>query len=295
MGTINLDDLEVFVAVADSGSFSAGASRLRLPRSSVSRAIARLEEAAGSRVLYRTTRKVALSTAGRALYENVLPEIVKLRRSLGTLPDQDEEPSGRLRMTASLNCEIELGEAIARYLSRYRAVEVEVHLTNDYVDLVAEGIDLALRYATRRLKDSSLTARKLCGAPVQLFAAPSYLARQGTPRRPQDLDRHEWVVHNRKPDLRLEGGGRPVNVVARGRVRCDDFALVRAALVNGCGIGYLEAVFAEADLAAGKLVRVLPRWHCVISDLWALWPGGRQPPRKVTAFLEVLEQVLAKP
>jgi len=292
MGTVDLNDLSMFVAVVETASFTAAAGRLGLPKSSVSRAIARLEDAMGVRVLHRTTRKVAPSTAGKALYEKVRAEIAALRRSVRELPELEEEPSGRVRVTASLNFETFLAEVVARFVSRYRAVEVDLRITNDQVDLVAAGIDLALRFSTKRLKDSSLNARKLGPAGVQLFASPSYLARCGTPRTPRELDRHEWVVFRPATELRLEGDGPAATIVTRGRIVCDDMAFVRAALVNGCGIGYLDAPFAESDVAAGKLVRILPRWSSPISNLWAVWPGARQLPRKVAAFLDLVVETL---
>src|SRR6185295_11403085 len=133
MATIALDDLGVFVSVVETASFSRAASRLGLPKSSVSRAIARLENATGAPVLYRTTRQVALSTAGRALYERVRSQIASLR-------DATSDLSGFF------------ADVVDRFMGRYPAVEVDLRLTNEYVDLVGEGIDVALRFATRRLK-----------------------------------------------------------------------------------------------------------------------------------------------
>ena len=122
------------------------------------------------------------------------------------------------------------------------------------------------------LDDSTLTVRRLGPSSVAMYASPSYLARRGTPKTPKDLERHEWVVYSRRTELRLEGGGRPVTVPTRGRIRCDDFAFLRAAMVQGCGIGYLPPYVADDDLATGRLVRVLPRWQSPISNAWAVWP-----------------------
>jgi DNA-binding transcriptional LysR family regulator len=142
------------------------------------------------------------------------------------------------------------------------------------------------------LKDSTMHARKLCAADAQLYASPAYLARKGTPRTPRDLDRHEWVVYRRKTELRLEGGGPACVVLTRGRIVCDDFTFLRAALVNGCGIGYLGSFRLDDDVAAGRLVRVLPQWNSPISDLWAVWPGPAKLPRKVLALLDTVTETL---
>jgi DNA-binding transcriptional LysR family regulator len=181
MGTVDLNDLGVFVAIVECAGFSAAASRLGVPKSSVSRAIARLETVMGLPLLHRTTRRVTTSTAGKALFEKVVPEIASLRDSVSELPELAEEPSGRLRITIVADMNDYLGDVIARFARRYRPIEVEVRLTNDYVDLVAEGIDVALRFATKPFKDSSLTARKLGPSSVQLYAPPSHLA-AGEPR-----------------------------------------------------------------------------------------------------------------
>jgi DNA-binding transcriptional LysR family regulator len=292
MGTVDLNDLGVFVTVVETASFSRAASRLGLPKSSVSRAIARLEAATKASVLHRTTRKVALSTAGRALYEKVRAQVVSLRHAADDLPEASEEPSGRLRVTTVGDASEFFADVVARFVGRHPSVQIELHLTNQYVDLVAEGIDLALRFSTRGLKDSTLNARKLSPASLQIFAAPSYVARRGMPRTPRDLERHEWVVHRNAPTVRLEGGGPPHTITTRGRIECNGFAFLRSALVGGCGLGLLDPSEAEGAVAAGRLVRVLPQWSCVVANLWAIWPGPRQPPRKVSAFLDVVMEAL---
>jgi DNA-binding transcriptional LysR family regulator len=294
MATIDLSDLGVFVAVVETASFSRAASRLKLPKSSVSRAIARLEQAVGGHVLYRTTRQVRLSTAGRALYERVRAQIASLRDATSELPELSEELSGKIRVTSVVDlCEF-FADVVDRFVGRYPAVQVDFHLANEYVDLVDTGIDLALRFSTRRLKDSTLNARKLWPAFVQLYASPTYLARQGTPRTPRDLEQHNWVVHRHASTLRLEGGG-PMVVVdtrAQGRIECNDFAFLREGVLRGWGIGILGPYQAEPHVSSGKLVRLLPKWWCMTSHLWAIWPGPRQPPRKVSAFVDTLLETL---
>jgi DNA-binding transcriptional LysR family regulator len=292
MGTINLNDLGVFVAVVETASFSEAAKRLKVPKSSVSRAVVRLESAMGARVLHRTTRHVAPSTAGRALFEKVRTDIASLRDSLGDLPELEEEPAGRIRVSAPESIRSFLAEVVGSFIARYRRVEVEMCISNEHVDLVSQGFDLALR-ATRKMKDSSLTARRLCYATLYAFASPSYVARQGMPRTPRDLSHHEWVVFSRQKTDRMESDEGTVEVVQRGRMTCDDFGFMRDALVQGCGIGYLPPHMAEADIAAGRLVRVLPKWRLPPNPCWAVWPGTRQLPRKVSAFLEMVVAGLA--
>jgi DNA-binding transcriptional LysR family regulator len=296
MGTVDFNDLAVFTIVVETASFSAAAARLRLPKSSVSRAIARLEDGAGVRLLNRTTRRVVPSTAGKALYDKVHTDIASLRTAVGDLPDLKDAPSGRIRVTSVVDMAGFFAKVVAQFVARHPSMEVDLRLTNDNVDLISEGIDVALRFSTVRFKDSSLSARKLCSNDIELFASPTYLTRKGVPRTPDDLDRHEWVVYRRKTDLLLENGRQKTSVTTRGRITCDDFTFLRAALVNGCGIGYLGAYQAEEDITAGRLVRVLPDWTSPISSLWALWPGPRELSRRAGAFLDsVLDTLRTHP
>jgi DNA-binding transcriptional LysR family regulator len=172
METIDLGLVEAFTAVARSASYSAAARTLGVPKSSVSRAIARLEEQLGVVLLHRTTRRVALSTAGAALFERVVPNLTALREALGDLPEQEQEPSGELRITASVDFGVAaLADLAAAFTLRYPAIKLDVRLTNRMVDVVAEGFDVALRIA-ERMADSSLSARKAMPLAGHLFAAP---------------------------------------------------------------------------------------------------------------------------
>jgi len=292
MATVALDDLAVFVAVAETGSFSAAATRLGLPKSSVSRAIARLEASTGVALVHRTTRHVALSTAGSALLERVAPQITSLRECVAALPELEEGPSGVLRITSPTDFgNAVLAEVVARFVARYPAVEVDARVTNQVLDLVAEGIDLAVRISTRRLKDSTLMARRLGPISLQLFAAPSYLSRRGTPRTPRDLDDHDWVRLRGLTQVRLEGPS-TVTSTPTGHVVADDVTFILASVVQGAGIGVLPVFYADPAVAAGELVRVLPRWNIHSGDLWLVTPAGRRQPRKVTAFVEFFIEAL---
>jgi len=287
MGTIDLNLLRAFVAVAETSSFSAAAKKLELPKSSVSRAIAALESRMKVRLVHRTTRSVALSTAGTSLYERVAPILATLDGCVGTLPELESQPSGDLRVTASIDfAPAVLAEIVARFVARYPSVHVEVRVTNTYVDLVAEGIDVALRISGKALKDSSLVARRAGSIALGIFAGPTYLARRGTPRTPRDLDGHDWVIAPRPESIRLESSGETVHVTPRGRIACDDMSFAHEAVRAGGGIGLLPMFLADADVASGELVRVLPRWNTVSGILWIVSPNAAHEPRKVTAFRE---------
>ncbi|MEW5848978.1 MAG: LysR family transcriptional regulator [Myxococcota bacterium] len=290
---MDLNLLAAFVTVAETASFSEAARRLRLPKSSVSRRISALESTMGVRLLHRSTRHVALSTAGAALYERVAPQLASLQQSLRDLPELEEEPSGRLRVTATVDWGVTvLAEVVTRFVARYPAVQVELSLSSELVDLVGGGFDVALRISRHRLKDSTLMARSVGPLAMQLYASPSYLARRGTPRTPRDLEEHSFVVFRSLGRLRLEGPTGSAVIDLHGRVMADDMFFVRESVRTGAGVGLLPRFLAESDVTTGALVNVLPRWHTSMTSLWIVTPAARHVPRKVTAFRDMVLDAL---
>ncbi|QRK08198.1 LysR family transcriptional regulator [Archangium violaceum] len=281
---MDLNLLGLFVAVAETGSFSAAARKLGLPKSSVSRGVASLEASVGAQLLHRTTRHVSLSTAGAALYERAAPLLASLREAVGTLPEREEAPSGKLRITAPNDMGATfLPEVIARFTARYPSVIVDCRLTNLNVDLVAEGFDLALRASGAKLADSSLMVRRLGTIDVQLFASPTYLARRGTPRTPEDLAHHDFVAFRGRKYLDELGLSEK-----NARVLADDMLFMREAVKAGVGIASLPTFLAQADVTSGQLVRVLPRYTQRSTTLVLLYPRTQHVPRKVSAFRDFL-------
>lgn len=289
---MDLNLLTVFEAVARTSSFSAAASELRIPKSSASRGIARLEGELGVQLLFRTTRKVSLSAAGTALYDRVTPLLRSVKAALGALPEREEAPSGTLRVTAPVDLGVLfLAEVVTRYTARYPGVSVDVTLTGRVVDLVAEGFDVALRVAAR-LADSSLIVRRAAPILFHLFASPVYLARRGTPRSEDELGEHDWVVfRGGQQNLRVPGP-RPAPSAGAARIVCDDLLFVRDAVRAGAGVGLLPTFVAEGDVLTGRLVRVLPRFERPAGHLHIVTPAARHVPRKVTAFRDLVLEML---
>ncbi|WP_224243887.1 LysR family transcriptional regulator [Hyalangium gracile] len=293
MATIDLNLMHAFVAVHDTGSFSRAAERLGVPRSTVSRAVATLEESLGVRLFHRTTRKVSTTTAGVSLYDRVAPSVSSLVESLAELPEREEEPSGTLRVTSTVDLgTIVLAEAVKRFTTRYPNTQVEVYLSNTLVDLVRDGFDLALRISLKAMRDSSLVARKVGPVAVQLYASPAYLARRGTPRTPEELQSHDWIGFRGAPPILQVAPGSMADVNARTRVTCDDMFFAREVLKAGAGIGMLPSHMADVEVAAGTLVRVMPRWVSSTGAVYLVHPGRKHLPRKVTAFSELVRELL---
>jgi DNA-binding transcriptional LysR family regulator len=292
MATIDLNLTRAFVAVHETGSFSAAAERLQVPRSTVSRAVAALEAELDLLLFHRTTRKVSTSREGHALYARVAPSLEALERSLREVPAADESPSGTLRVTTTVDIgSVILAEAVARYIARYSAVSVEVRLTTALIDLEKEGFDLALRVAPRKRRDSALVSRKLGEIVLQLYASPSYLARHGEPQSVADIAEHAWVDFHGSPPLRASASKRDV-IPTKTRVKSDDMFFCREVLRQGGGLGTLPSFIADADVTAGRQVRVLPRWVAYTGTAFLVQPSRKHVPSRVTAFRDLLLEML---
>jgi DNA-binding transcriptional LysR family regulator len=281
---VDLNLLPWFVAVAEAKSFAAAAIQLGVRRSSVSRGVAGLERELGVQLFSRTTRRVALTTGGEALYAKAAPQLQALKDTLGGMAERGQTPAGTLRVSAPIDLgAFVLAPLLDAFSRRFPGIQLEVRLTNRPVDLVADGLDAALRIATRRLSDSTLVARKLSALTLHLFGSPGYLAEAGKPKRPADLAGHAWVRFGRGalPAWAPKAG-------ASSRVSGDDILFVREAVKGGLGLGLLPAFLCEEEVAAGRLVRILPRLSAGAGALYLVHPPSRHVPRKVIALRDFL-------
>ncbi|WP_437730719.1 LysR substrate-binding domain-containing protein [Sorangium sp. So ce1335] len=282
-----LDEIAAFARVAELGSFTAAAAQLGVPKSTVSRAVTRLEEGLKVRLLQRSPRAVALTEAGRRFFGDVAPHIAGLRDAAQALDAYQGQPQGLIRLSAPPDSgDPFLGEMLVEFGARYPLLAVEVDLSSRQVDLLREGFDVALR-ASRELPDSSLVARKLHDSDVQLFASPSYIARRGLPRAMDELADHERVVFlpsARRGQWPLDHADAVRDAMATGRIATDNFQLIRSVLRAGGGIGPLPRLLAAPDLASGRLVHVLPEWSQRAGTLYLVYPSARHVPRNVAVF-----------
>lgn len=290
---LDLNDLRVFVRVVDRGAFARAARELRVPTSTVSRTVARLEERVGARLLQRTSRSVTATSEGRALYASVSEAVGALERAAHTLEPATRTPKGILRMTApaEIACTF-LADVVVAFSERYPNVQVEVSLTNRAVNLVDEGYDMAVR-AAARLADSSVIAKKLGDLEHGLFASPRYLEAHGVPNVPAELAEHRCVAFRAK-DLervwKLSDDRRTLDVQVRARIGADDFSYVRATVIAGGGIGLMPRLVCAKDEAAGRLVRVLPSFHAKGAGLYVMYAASTHVPARVTAFRSFVAQ-----
>ncbi|MET0391391.1 MAG: LysR substrate-binding domain-containing protein [Polyangiales bacterium] len=295
MATIDLNLLRAAVRVHETGSFTAAARKLGVPRSTVSRAVSALEEVLGAELFKRTTRSVKTTRYGLALFERVDPALRDLEGVLSEVPARADEPAGTLRVTTTPDiAQILLAPVIARFTTRYPDVNVELQLSAELVDLTQQDIDVALRVTRGKLADSALIARKLGVMHLRQYAAPSYLARRGTPKSPTDLQTHDWVGFEGIASIPLP---RRVNKTrARRSISCNDMFVLRELLRAGTGIGMLPTFLADADVASGALVRVLPRWVEHTGHVYLVYPSRKHTPSRVVLFRDyVLEALRTRP
>jgi DNA-binding transcriptional LysR family regulator len=280
---MDLNLLPLFVAVAEAPTFTAAAQRLGLPRSSISRSIASLEKTLGVALFSRTTRRVSLTTAGTALLARVGPQLAELDEALGSVPEREQAPSGEIRISVSNDLGAEVLPSLATaFVRRHRGVRLDVRVNNRKVDLVAEGFDAALRIVADRLPDSSLVGRRLSRIDAQFYAAPTHLARYGVPRTNKEAAAQPWVVFR---GIALPGGmttSQPASLV------CDDMLFLRDAIRSGAGLGLLPWFLAREDVAAGRLVRVLPKITLAGGVLYFVHPPARHVAPKIVALRDWL-------
>ncbi|WP_342616148.1 LysR family transcriptional regulator [Rhodoferax sp. GW822-FHT02A01] len=296
MEQLNPNDLLIYARVADSGSFSKAAERLGLPKSTVSRRVSFLEEQLGERLMVRSTRRSSFTEFGLQLLEHARQVAAEVDAVAALREHRQVQPTGRLRVSMPSEVAVYLLEdMLAAFSAMHPGVSLEMDLSPRRVDLLAEGFDIALRFGVLQ-DDATLVARKLATMTNGLYASPAYLTEHGTPRTPQDLEKHRGLLllkRNNEPliwtlqkdDQRWEGAP-PSSFAANS-----PDMLVRMA-TRGSGIVAVPDRFAQALVKRGKLRRVLSAW-CLPSDAaWAVFVGRRLMPAKTRAFIEMLQAAL---
>jgi DNA-binding transcriptional LysR family regulator len=289
---MELDGITVFVKVVQAGSFTQAARVLGMPNATVSAKVARLEKRLGVTLIQRTTRKMHVTPAGRRYLERCLRGLAELEAGEAELETASHAPNGVLRVTAPADIAHSiLPDVVRRYLEACPAVSVEMIVTNRAVDLVAEGVDVAIRAG--RLRDSTLIARKFIPAQGGLWATPAYLKRVGEPEQPRELANYDCVLFSTLAGhtLTLSDGKRSVELPLKSRVAADDLESVKAFVLASDGIGMLTDYLAREAARTGKLVRVLPKWTWGGGHFSLVYPAQRFVSPKVQAFVTMaLEQ-----
>ncbi|HMN43533.1 MAG TPA: LysR family transcriptional regulator [Povalibacter sp.] len=289
----SLTDIAIFVKVVELSSFTAAAEALDMSQPVVSKAVTRLEEKLGVRLLNRTTRRLSLTEAGSELYRRSVRALEEIADAESELARFQIEPRGTLRVSAPMSFSIlQLGAKLQAFLDRHPGVNLELNLDDRQVDLVEEGFDVAIRIA--HLRDSSLVARKIVPCRQVLCASPAYLAKHGTPERPEDLLEHKIILysflsHAREWRLVDEQGETHV-VPLKGPLQTNNGLVNRAACLAGAGIVMLPSFYLGDQLRSGELVPLLCKFRPVDLAIYAVYPERRNLSPKVRAFVDFLAE-----
>lgn len=292
---IDLNDVYYFAKVVEHQGITAAARVLDVPKSSISRRILALEAALGARLIQRTSRRFVITELGTEFHRHALAMLVEAEAAENVVRTRTAEPSGTIRFTCSVAvAQLVLATLIPRFMARHPRVRIVEHATNRHVDLVHEGFDMGLRAHMAPLPDSSLVQRSLAQIPWTLFASPGYLKRRGTPDSPEALAGHDAIALGAPQDayvwnLRdVRHAGQIHAVTYDPSLVSDDMATLKAAACEGVGIVALPGYVGKAEMAAGKLVRVLPQWIAGVATLTLLMPSRRGLLPSVRAFSEFL-------
>ncbi|MXQ13619.1 LysR substrate-binding domain-containing protein [Microvirga makkahensis] len=289
----NFNDLHIFVQAVNSGSFAAAARHLGIPKSTISKRVAELEADLGTRLIHRSSRSFVLTDVGQDFYDHARAAVIEAQAAESVVQRRQAEPAGPVRITASVPvAQFHLAERLPALARAYPKLDLQLHVTDRFVDLVREGFDIAVRSHFAPLPDSDLMQRRMKIERITLVAAPDYLARRGTPERPEDLARHDGLLTG--PASRTwhltDGDGHEVQVTPAARLIADESSVLLRAAAAGLGIACLPETMTAVLVGTEELAMVLPDWTAgsVTSTILTPHRRGQLPAvRVVIDFLAI--------
>jgi DNA-binding transcriptional LysR family regulator len=292
----DFEALAIFAKVVELQSFAAAATELTLSKATVSKAVSRLEERLGARLFNRTSRRLALTDAGRTLAIKAAQLLADGEALENEALAQSSSPRGLVRLAAPMSYgKNTVAALLPEFLARYPDVTIDLHLSDAIVDLIGEGFDAAIRIAT--LPDSSLIARRLCPVTRHIVAAPSYLARYGRPEHPSELAEHKCLgyAYLSTPGVWhfAHASGEQVSIRPSGPLSVNNGEAALPALIAGLGIGALPDFIVGDAIARGDLETVLDDWSQTPIGIYLIMPPGGPRPARVEVLLEFLVEKLS--
>jgi len=285
----DLNDMMVFLAVVETGSFTYAANKLGIPKANVSRKVSRLEKQLNITLLERSTRSQHLTEAGKRYLVHCKRIHEELTLATTSVSQLLHSYQGDLKIGASVSTgQMILKPALAQFMHQYPDINIQLNLVNRRVDFIEEGFDLVIRIG--QLADSTLIGKKLGTVARKLFASPAYLAKHGKPVSIAQLVEHQLLImKHANNDLKLSlvsSQGESFTTNCKPRLLVDDFVILKQAIIDGLGIAVLPEYMSRAAVSSGKLVNILPEWGMENIDIYALYPRNRVKIPKVKAFLD---------
>lgn len=285
-----LTSMKVFAAVVETGSFAAASDRLDMSRAMTSKYVAHLEEHLGTRLLQRTTRKLTLTESGATYYERCVQILADISEAEEGALHLTEAPRGTLRLTVPVSFGIlHMGPVISGYMKQYPDVKVDILVTDRRVDLLEEGLDMAIRIGS--LSESGLVARKFASDRVVICGSPEYLRQHGTPKTPAELAQHNCLTYSYAAtgdEWKMEGPDGHHTVKVSGSLRATNGDLVKLAALGGVGLMRQPMFISGEDLRGGRLVEVLPEYRSSEIGLYAVYPSRKHLSAKVRTFVDFI-------
>jgi DNA-binding transcriptional LysR family regulator len=287
---MDFNETAVFVKVVQAGSFSAAARQLGLPTSTISTRVSRLEKRLGITLLQRTTRRLNLTESGTVYYQHASLGLGYMLEAEAAVDEARQQPQGKLKITAPADLGDQLlAGLIERTQAEFPALELELLLTDRYIDLVADGVDVAIR--TGELRDSSLVAKSLGTIRWALFASPDYLKQAEPIENPQDLHAHRCIQFTPlgRDAWDLSNHNNSISIPIQGRTMANNIGVVKSMTLNGLGVALLPTFICKASLDRGKLSTVLPKWQGKADPVHLVYPKQRFMPPKLRAFIDLAQ------
>jgi DNA-binding transcriptional LysR family regulator len=284
----NFGELEIFARVVGAGSMSAAGRELGLSPAVVSKRLRRLEDRLGTRLLQRTTRQIAMTEAGQGFYERVVAILAGVEEAEAFVTRRSAIARGTLKISAPTSFgRMHIAPNLASFMEENTDLNVNLLLSDELVDIVGEGFDVAIRIA--ELADSSLVARKLAPVRRVLCASPGYLEKTSIPKTLEDLGHHNCLTHQVSDTWRMDGPEGIVNIKPDGNLSTNSSEVVREAVLANMGIALRSTWDIGQDLADGRLVRVLPDYESTTNvGIYAIYPSRQFLPMKVRLFIDYL-------
>jgi DNA-binding transcriptional LysR family regulator len=289
-----LKSMVVFAQVVEQGNLTAAAKHIGLSRAVVSYHIKKLETQLGVKLLNRSTRSIALTEAGAEYYQSCRIIADQANTANQQIENLKNEPEGLLKITCPVNVGLQMVvPALNDFKRLYPKIELDVMLTDEVVNIIQEGIDLAIRGAP--LPDSGLQASKLSTLPTCLCGSPSYFKKRGRPIDPTDLEQHEWVVYKMTSGaIEINKGNRSYSIAVKGGISTNNAAARTAFLEGGHGLGRIPVYDAWPKIQAGTLESVLDDYHLKDIDIYGVFPPGSAASKKLRLLIDYLKKYFIK-